>query len=124
MSELRIELADNRTEFEPGDEASGRVSWRLDKPAKMLELRLFWLTRGKGTEDGGIVDCIKFEQPLPEESRTFRFQLPQAPYSFSGRLISLVWALELVSHPCKEVARQELVLAPGGKEVHLEAPQP
>ena len=121
MSELKIELADNRREFEPSGEASGRVSWRLDKPVRTLELRLFWFTRGKGTEDGGIVDCLKFEQPLPEESRTFRFQLPEVPYSFSGRLVSLVWALELVAYPSKEVARQELVLAPGGKEVHLEA---
>jgi hypothetical protein len=120
MSDLRIELADNPTDFEPGDAVNGRVSWRLDQPATLLELRLFWFTRGKGTEDAGVVSRLKFEQPLPQETRTFRFQLPEAPYSFSGRLISLVWAMELVAYPSKEVARQEVVVAPGGREVHLD----
>lgn len=121
MADLRIELKDERAAFEPGAEISGAVSWSLAHPAHALELRLFWFTRGKGTEDAGVVASQRFEQPLPNETRSFRFQLPTAPYSFSGSLVSLVWALELIAYPSKEVARREIVMAPGGAEVRLES---
>ena len=87
------------------------------------KLRLFWFTRGKGTEDAAVVDTLRFETPQAEEARPFRFVLPEAPYSVSGKLISLVWALELVAEPSREVDRLELVVAPGGREVLLESQQ-
>jgi hypothetical protein len=46
---------------------------------------------------------------------------PSGPYSFSGRLISLLWALEAVAEPGGEVARREIVLSPSGEEVRLDA---
>jgi hypothetical protein len=58
---------------------------------------------------------------LTEDARSFRFRLPESPYSFSGKLISLTWALELVAEPSKELARQEITLAPGGEAVRLES---
>ncbi|HTL59224.1 MAG TPA: hypothetical protein VL361_26360 [Candidatus Limnocylindrales bacterium] len=119
MNELKIDLADARTAYEPGEEVAGSVSWQFDKPARDVELRLFWFTRGRGIEDAGVIETIRFEQPLQQETRLFRLQLPQAPYSFSGKLISLVWALELVSESGKAVSRQEIVMAPAGKEVQL-----
>ena len=45
--------------------------------------------------------------------------LPAGPYSFSGRLISLIWALELVAEPGNHVARVEITLGPDGQEVVL-----
>ena len=121
MTELKIELNQDGEDFEPGEELLGNISWDLDKPVHALELRLFWFTRGKGTEEAGIVQTMKFEQPLPQESRPFRFRLPDAPYSFSGQLITLVWALELIAYPSKDMIRRELIMAPNGKEVRLES---
>jgi hypothetical protein len=121
MNELKIEISEDRLAFEPGEEISGKVSWTFDKAPHMLELRLFWFTRGKGTEDAAIAGTSKFEQTEVSESRTFRFQLPKVPYSFSGKLISLVWALELIAYPSKESTRRELVVGPGGQEVQLES---
>ena len=121
MSKLKIDVDNARTTFEPGEELTGRAVWQLDQPARALELRLFWFTRGTGTEDAGIAQTIRFEQPLNQETRAFRFALPQAPYSFSGKLICLVWALELVVEPSREVTRQELIVAPGCQEVRLES---
>lgn len=120
MSELRIDLNEDRTRFEPREELTGNASWRLEKPARAITLRLFWFTRGRGTEDVGVAQTIRFEQPLTEEVRSFRFALPECPYSFSGKLISLVWALELIVEPSKEVTRRELVVAPAGQEVRLD----
>jgi hypothetical protein len=120
MSELSINFGQDRVAFEPGEEVAGTAFWRLDQPPRALELRLFWFTRGKGTEDAGVAETVRFDQPMPEETRAFRFRLPEAPYSFSGTLISLIWALELVVEPSKEVVRREITIAPGGREVRLD----
>ena len=49
----------------------------------------------------------------------FRFQLPSAPYSFSGKLISLVWAVEVVALPANIAGRVNIILSPDGKEIEL-----
>jgi hypothetical protein len=121
MSALNIELSGNRTTFEPGEEIAGKAVWSLDHPPRAVVLRLFWFTSGRGDEDVGLVETLRFDHPLIDESRSFRFHLPEAPYSFTGKLISLNWALELVAEPSKKVARQEITLAPGGEAVHLES---
>ena len=117
---LTIALANPRRICAPGDELAGTVQWQLEHPPSSVELRLFWFTRGKGTEDVGIVQRTRFERPGSAETRAFRFQLPDAPLSFSGQLISLIWALELVAEPGKASARVEFRLAHGGREIVLE----
>jgi hypothetical protein len=47
MSRLRIELAEGRVAFAPGEVLRLRVSWRLEVPPESLEARLFWYTEGK-----------------------------------------------------------------------------
>lgn len=121
MNTLRLQLRPERTTFEPGEEIAGDVWWQLDAPPRAMELRLFWFTRGKGTEDVGVAETVRFDHPQTDESRSFRFRLPAAPYSFSGQLITLSWALELVAEPSRDVARQEITVAPGGREVRLES---
>jgi hypothetical protein len=119
MSQLRINLTDEKSAFEPREELTGSASWQLDRSTRNLELRLFWFTRGRGIEDAALVQTVRFENPLNEETRSFSFRLPDAPYSFVGQLISLVWALELIVEPSKELARQEIIVAPGCQEVRL-----
>jgi hypothetical protein len=119
MSKLKIGTRDERRSFQPGDELAGAAGWELDKPAKAVEVRLLWFTRGKGTEDVGVVETARFEEPKQAEARPFQFRLPPAPCSFSGKLISLIWALELVVLPSKESTRFEFVIGPEGKEIVL-----
>jgi hypothetical protein len=92
--------------------------WALDTAPSAVEARLFWYTRGKGTEDVGIVARERIESPMARGDHRFRFHLPEAPYSFSGRLISLLWAVELVADD--EVARWEFRLTPDGEEILLQ----
>ena len=126
MSELRINLTDEKSNYEPGEELSGSASWQLETVERVIELRLFWFTRGRGVEDARVVQTIRFEQPRNVETRSFKFRLPEAPYSFSGKLISLIWALELIGEPSKQISRRELVIGPGSREVQLGtvAPEP
>lgn len=121
MSQLRIELSEGRAAFEPGAQLTGKVFWGFERAPRKVELRLFWYTRGTGTEEAGVVEQLGFDSPKPEEFRPFRLRLPGAAYSFSGKLISLRWALELVAAPSKQVARVEFVMAPGGQAFHLES---
>ena len=119
MSELEIRTRDDRTAFLPGEELTGYVSWMLDKPPGRVELRLFWRTEGKGTKDVNVVDKIAFDNPRQQERRDFRFQLPDGPYSFSGQLVSLVWALELVPGTGWGTERLEIIISPTKSEIAL-----
>ena len=76
-------------------------------------------TSGKGTSDIGIVTTQSFDHPVAIDERPFHFVAPPEPYSFSGKLISLLWALELVIEPDSVAERQEIVIAPQGKEILL-----
>jgi len=58
-----------------------------------------------------------FPDPQTTDQRTFRFALPEGPYSFSGKLISIIWAIELILEPGPSVERREIVMSPSGREV-------
>jgi len=119
MSELKILLRDEQRNFRGGDTVEGVAGWRLEKPPTSVEARLFWFTRGKGTEDVGLVNQVRFDAPQQEEGRKFSFRLPTEPWSFSGQLVSLIWALELVAEPGGDTARVELIVSPTGQEILL-----
>jgi hypothetical protein len=119
MSELKILLRDERKSFQPGELVEGVAGWRSEQPLRSVELRLFWFTRGKGTEDVGLVNQMRFDSPQLEEGRRFSFTLPNDPWSFSGELVSLIWALELVAAPGDQSTRVELTVSPTGQEILL-----
>ena len=124
MNQLKLAVREDRTRFQPGDEIVAAACWKFDQAPKSLEARLFWFTRGKGTEDVNVVETVRFDNPLLEEARPVRFPLPEAPYSFSGKLISLIWALELVAEPSGESTRLELTVSPTGQEILLHTRNP
>jgi hypothetical protein len=119
MSWIQIEMRDGVSAFRPGDIVEGTVRWLLDQPPRSLELRLFWFTQGKGDQDVGVVETVPFPDPSLEDRRPFRCRLPQGPYSFSGKLISLLWALEAVAEPGDVSGRQEITMSPTGQEILL-----
>jgi hypothetical protein len=117
MSTLRIDISGGRRGYKPGETIAGRVNWQVDAPPQSADLRLFWYTSGKGTQDVETVGSVAFQTPQMNDDRTFALTLPRQPYSFSGKLISLVWALELIVEPGSNVERQEFVMSPSGVEV-------
>jgi hypothetical protein len=120
MSWMQVETRDGISSFRPGDTIDGVARWQLDKEPKSVELRLFWYTKGKGDQDVGIVRTVPFDAPGAEDRRTFRVAIPaEAPPSFSGRLISLLWALEVVALPSNAAGRQEVVISPTGREIAI-----
>ncbi|HEY0073405.1 MAG TPA: hypothetical protein VGB77_04825 [Abditibacteriaceae bacterium] len=119
MSQFDIAVPGNKTNYQPGDWLQGKATWQLDNNADWLEVRLLWFTQGKGDSDVSVEETVRVEAPSLSDSQPFRFQLPPAPYSFSGKLISLIWAIEIVTHNVKEAARFEFTLSPDGREIEL-----
>jgi hypothetical protein len=117
---IKIEILNNKLEYLPGETVQGRVSWQAVKPVKSAEIRLFWYTSGKGTQDVGIADTVHVENPQQNHDQEFTLNIPEAPYSFSGKLISLIWAIECVLEPSDETERVELTISTTGKEVLLQ----
>ena len=117
--QMTIEIEGSRRAFSPGDTLSGRVTWTLERDPEDVELRLFWYTAGKGTQNVGIQNAIVFDNPRLRESRDFRMIVPNAPFSCSGSLVSIIWALELIIEPGGLTERVNITLAPGGHEVIL-----
>jgi hypothetical protein len=119
MANLNIELSDDLAAFRPGDRIEGRIAWELERAPESVELRLFWRTEGKGSRDMAVVHTERFSPVGARDARPFAIAAPASPHSFSGRLISLVWALEAVVSPGQEFARRDIVIAPGGEEILL-----
>lgn len=117
MNELNIEIDDLQTAFLPGRPIRGCVRWHADRYPKQAALRLLWFTVGKGTEDVGVAEEVEFHNPDTIGSETFEFTAPHAPWSFSGKLISLIWTLELTVG--KECVRRNITLSPTGREILL-----
>ena len=117
MKELEIQIADPDRFCEPGATLRVPISWRFDEEQTDLELRVVWNTVGKGTPDLGVVHTELIGQPGFQGNRVVTLELPGVPYSFSGTLVSVVWAIELVASPSKASTRQEIVIAPQGHEV-------
>jgi hypothetical protein len=118
-TDLGIFIADGRTAFRSGETLSVSALWALPVAPSQLEVRLFWYTRGKGTEDVSVVAVERVDNPPAAGERSWQFKLPVQPWSFSGKLISLVWAVELVVEPSARAARAEFTLSPDGREILL-----
>jgi hypothetical protein len=119
MDNLSIVLNKDKAAFAPRETIHGTVRWSLDTGIRRLELSLFWYTAGKGTRDVGVIDTRQFDEPGAAGSKDFSFMLPEGPYSFSGKLISLIWALELACSPGSETVRREITVSPTGHEIVL-----
>lgn len=116
---IKLETLDNQASFTPRSPLAGVVTWQFDAAPQAVEVRLFWFTQGKGDRDVGVVDRVRFDNPAAADAQPFDFSLPAGPYSFSGKLISLTWAIEAVAIPGEETARLEIVVSPTGAEIDL-----
>jgi len=121
MSILRLKVDDPGTARRPGESLDIDASWHLDGPDHAVELSLVWYTSGKGSEDIEVVEQVTLASKAPGSSgsRHHTLRIPEGPYSFSGKLISLAWALELVAVPSSAVERVDLVIGPEAREVDI-----
>jgi hypothetical protein len=120
MSRMHLELADGKTKYRPGEVVEGVAFWELAAQPQSVDVRLYWRTQGKGTVDLEVVRNVKFTQMGPQDRRPFRLELPASPYSVSGKLVSIVWGVEVVAEPGGDSTSVEIALSPTGEEVRLD----
>ena len=123
MNEIRVAIQGGAGVFKPGEEVSGTVTWSLEAAPSRLEVRLFWHTEGKGDSDVEIACMETFPDPGREGNRGFRMRIPDAPWSFSGKLISLKWAVEAVAEPAAVAGHAPIVVSPTGREIVIGRPE-
>ncbi len=116
---ISIDIHNSQTNFQPGEKISGTVSWQLSKEPKEITVNLFWQTDGKGTQDMETVESRNFKVFGQTGSEDFEFEVPIAPYSFSGRLISISWYIEAFPKSGRDSSQYSIVISPTGEEVHL-----
>jgi hypothetical protein len=107
----------DKASYLPGDSLQGRVRWKLEKAPKKLELRLFWYTRGRGTEESEHIASRELDRTDTGDT-AFSFTLPEWPWSTDGKLISIRWAIELV-HGKEGLALADFTMSPTGTPVAL-----
>ena len=116
---LTLHTTDGGTWIKPGELTEGRASWHLDGDAEAVEVRLFWFTTGKGSQDVEIVRRLRIDSPDTSGHYDFSIRVPEGPYSFSGKLITLAWAIELIALPSGQTERLDLLIGPTPVEVDL-----
>jgi hypothetical protein len=121
MSEITIHLDHSPKSFRPGDAITGSIEWVLDEIPRSVEAKLVWSTAGKGTRDIAVVQNTALHAGRTRDQQRFELHAPEGPYSFSGKLVSLVWAVEAVMQPGDRAAREEIVISPSGAEIDLYA---
>lgn len=123
MAELGIKTELDNLAYTPGEVLRGEVNWKVDlmKNSNGGEVRLFYYTSGKGTRDVETIATHKVDIRTELGSQKYEFQLPGEPYSFSGKLVSLIWAVEFQVLESDETERLEFVMSPDGQEIDLYA---
>src|SRR6267143_1637815 len=118
---IRIQIAGERAAFRPGQTIEGTFSWSLPVAPTHIALELFWTTRGKGKVDSEVVESVPIHRPAASGEQSFNLKVPNGPYSFSGKLVSLLWGLRLVILPSQEQTQVNLTISPTGQEINLVA---
>ncbi|MDD5597684.1 MAG: hypothetical protein PHV82_07050 [Victivallaceae bacterium] len=118
MDKISLMLRDGRTSYRPGGKIRGEVEWDLSRDVRDITINIFWYTGGVGDQDSEAAVSEKIDMPMQNGRRSFEMELPMAPYSYSGRITSLKWAVEAsVSDEVKDV--KEFSITPDNREIVL-----
>jgi hypothetical protein len=120
---LRIVFDATKPEYRPGEMIAGEVVWdELPAATKTVGVRLLWYTQGKGDRDIDLVaesDVAIGATEVGGGRQRFEFVAPHRPYSFSGKLIELSWAVEAVVLPANDSVLEQVFISATGTNVTL-----
>ena len=120
---LNLKLDKSSSEYVAGEAIRGTAVWEaLPEKTNKLSVRLIWYTQGRGDRDVELLASLDFEITSGMHrsgQQIFDFVAPSRPYSFSGKLIELTWAVELIAYPTRDSVVEKLVIGPNGKMTEL-----
>lgn len=108
----------------PGDSLVFTLARDKSASPEPLSVQLGWFTEGRGTADADVVWSEQLPALAPGAERSFEIPLPTAPWSFSGKLVSVSWRLEVLDAKRRPLVAVPLVVAPGDAPVALPALEP
>lgn len=114
-----LQLDTDYDAYYPGSDLQVIITWDFASKPDLFELRLTWNTAGKGSRDLALVQAQEIPVDTMNGRKEVTIRLPWGPYSFSGKLISLIWGVEVVTRPGKESVRKEFTMGPDANEVLL-----
>jgi hypothetical protein len=88
-------------QFEPNQILQGSVQVTPDSDlnCKHIYARLKWHTEGRGDRDDGTAGELDLYQGMLRADtptyHTFHFTLPDSPWSYAGRYVSIIWELDV-----------------------------
>src|SRR5258706_6277820 len=117
MTWVNVALSDALPAYRSGESLEAEAEWELDAPVSALELRLCWTTEsGYGSQEPVVVRTERMEGLEAKGRRKVRLDLPDAPWSFEGKLFSLQWFVEVSSDD--HISRKaRFVLSPTGAPI-------
>jgi len=114
---MEVRIDSDQKALHPGEELKCHALMQNPTDAIGGEFHVLWYTEGRGTQDIHLVHSEPFHHIRGRRDYSFSFELPQQPYSFSGKLISLIWAVEVVIGD--SVGRATFTLSPHESEITL-----
>lgn len=109
---LSVELDNSKSHFSPGESISGTAKWNLSGECGDAEVHLLWYTEGKGTRDADILESLTKPNSSNVGELKFHWKLPHSPYSYSGKLLSILWKVELIIDGVDEIGEASFTLTP------------
>jgi hypothetical protein len=115
---IEIILKDNRKRFQPYEVIEGKIKYDLKRPSSEINVDLVWTTMGKGTTDDYRADSSVISTGGSTRGEGhFRLNAPAGPYSFSGKLVSVIWMISCGTESDTEIEEKEIIISPIGSEL-------
>lgn len=112
--EVEILLDSKGGVLRPGQTLSGgcRLNTAFPVAVKRVELSVLWYTMGKGDTDEGVIHFATVAENEEIDARrafTFSVTLPEAPWSYDGKIVKILWAVRVRVFPKngKEISTEE-----------------
>ena len=119
MNDFTLDTLDKRSAYSPGETLGVQAFWNLLERVERVDINLVWYTEGRGDQDLSLVQQHRISNPSLSDRIEVSFEIPAGPYSFAGKLITLHWAIEIVTTPDVGSLRYDLTIGPQGQAVYL-----
>lgn len=119
MSDVRLNVTCEATTCRPGDMLRGSVRWTALEPPRLLVAQLVWRTEGKGDPDTAVEARQEWAGPGPAGTQEFALPVPAGPLSYHGKLISILWAVEVATERPDGLHKTEITVSPTGEPLRL-----
>lgn len=119
MDNITLFLKDGKITYRPGETIRGELLWDLSQEVQDITINIFWYTNGIGEQDSEIAVTEKISMPLQKGRQSFEIELPLAPYSYTGQITELQWAIEATTMKDKVKDVKEFSMTPDKREIVL-----